>query len=214
MDGTLISGGKSRRLPPDHWLQAINDNEYQGVIFDCDGTLVESSESHFKAYQEAINAQGFDIDRNWYSQRTSLDRVSLLTLFAQVAGEEFDAGLAIEESIRAYQNHLHLIRPIKETSELLHALQGRLPIAVGTNAESEIARASLEAAGLAQIAGPIFSVSDGYLPKPASDIFLAAADRMSVLKTKVLVVEDSQHGVAAAQAVGMDVLLVSQIHRQ
>jgi beta-phosphoglucomutase-like phosphatase (HAD superfamily) len=48
------------------------------VIFDCDGTLVDSSDLHLRSFQSALRAQGHDMDRDWYHARTGLDRLSTL----------------------------------------------------------------------------------------------------------------------------------------
>ena len=57
------------------WQNDILQLGYKSFIFDCDGTLVESADVHFTSFQEAAAAQGYELDRDWYSVRTGLDRV-------------------------------------------------------------------------------------------------------------------------------------------
>ena len=45
-------------MTSDAWPQLIADEDYEAIIFDCDGTLVESSEAHFLAFQSAVQTQG------------------------------------------------------------------------------------------------------------------------------------------------------------
>lgn len=199
----------SQNVASAHWQQLVSDLEYQALIFDCDGTLVESSQAHFNSFRDAVWAQGENFDQDWYHQRTGLDRVSLLSEFALSAGPEFDIEQAVLHSISAFKDHVSLVRSIPETSKLLRAMCSRLPIAVGTNAEGEIATASLTATGLANSVDHIVSISDGLRPKPSPDVFLSAATKLNRPPSTILVIEDSEQGVLAAKRAGMNVLYLS-----
>lgn len=198
----------SRSVSHDDWEDLIAARGYKAVVFDCDGTLVESGEAHFSSFRDAARAQGAILDQAWYQQRTGLDRQSLLTEFAEIAGAGFDIDLAVEESIKAFSRHLHLVQPVPQTSRLLLRLSSRLPIAVGTNAETEVAELSLTRTDLIGAVRFIVSVSDGLAAKPSPDIFATAARRLECPARSTLVVEDSKQGVQAARSAGMDVLEV------
>ncbi|KNG93939.1 HAD family hydrolase [Pseudaestuariivita atlantica] len=198
----------TRRLPESDWEALITTRGYAAVVFDCDGTLVESADAHFRAFQDAVAAQGEVLDRDWYRQRTGLDRHSLLSEFADAAGPGFDVPRAVADSIAAFGDHVHLVRPIPRMADLLMRVSSLVPVAVGTNAETAVASASLTATGLSDAIRLIVSISDGLPPKPSPDIFATAARRLQVQARDTLVIEDSTQGVAAARAAGMDVLLV------
>lgn len=199
----------SRSVSDSDWEDLITARDYRAVVFDCDGTLVESSRAHFNSFRDAARAQGEILDKAWYEQRTGLDRSSLLKEFAASAGQSFDIDLAILQSVKAFEHHLHLVHAVPETSRLLLRLSSRLSIAVGTNAELEVAELSLAKAGLINAVRFIVSISDGLPPKPSPDIFLTAAQKMGCSAEVTLVIEDSKQGVEAARAAGMDVFQVS-----
>lgn len=196
-------------VPYQLWEELIVARGYRGIVFDCDGTLVESAEAHFNAFRDATSAQGQALDEDWYLQRTGLDRRSLLSEFALSVGSEFDVPRAVEHSISAFKDHVHLVRPVGHTSEFLLRISNELSVAVGTNAEAEVARASLTATGLIEFIQVVVSISDGLPPKPSPDIFATAAKKLDCDPQSTLVIEDSEQGVAAARAAGMNVLLVS-----
>jgi beta-phosphoglucomutase-like phosphatase (HAD superfamily) len=208
MDSIFYSRGGQRHVSSENWHSEIIAGDYRAILFDCDGTLVDSSDAHFQSFQYAARAQGFDLDRNWYALRTGLDRLSLLTAFSEEMSGAMDIALAAQQSIDAFISKTTTVSPIEETNRLLRALDRTYPMAVGTNAEIEVATASLKAVGLLDYFGAIASVSDGLPAKPAPDIFVHAAKRLGVPAAMTLVFEDSKEGVSAAIAAGSDVLQI------
>lgn len=198
------SGDGTTEVTSDTWRDAIAHHSYDAFIFDCDGTLVESAEVHFKSFFQAAAEQGHTLERDWYLARTGLDRVSLFREFAADVGR-FDIQQASKRSIEFFVGMSDQVRRIPETALLVEALGASAPLAVGTNAERPVAEASLRATGLLQHFDHIVAISDGLKPKPAPDIFRTASDLLQS-GDRVLVIEDSPQGVAAARSAGFDVI--------
>ena len=97
------------------------------------------------------------------------------------------------------------LRAIEGISELLRSLTMR--VCVASNSHLDRVRHSLEVTGLLQFFDPhVFSAIMVERGKPAPDLFLFAAERLNVSPADCLVVEDSVHGIVAAQAAGMEVV--------
>lgn len=210
----LYHEGKVINLPPSDWMGFIRGKSYSAIIFDCDGTLVESSEVHFRSFLSAAKAQGFELDRDWYYDRTGLDRNSLFEAFSEAFAPEFDIAEACVNSISYFVEHSDLVQPIALVQNLVIDLAGSYALAVATNAERQVAKASLKSVDLWDQFSILVSVSDGVPPKPAPDMFLKAAELLHTPINQALVFEDSNEGVKAALNAGMDVIQVKIEHQE
>lgn len=209
----LYAGGGVRHVETVDWMAAIEGLAAKAVIFDCDGTLVQSADAHFQAMRTAAAAQGYVLQPNWYRQRTGLDRATLFTQFQAGVAASLDIGMAIRDSMRAFPCYAPLIQPVPETLALVAQLRARgFPLAIGTNAERSIAQVSLSAVGLWDFIPVVVCISDDVLPKPNPAIFLEAARRLGAAPEQCLVVEDSEQGLSAALSAGMCALMIKPIH--
>jgi beta-phosphoglucomutase-like phosphatase (HAD superfamily) len=204
--------GNTQSITSDKWLKLIEDGGYSAIIFDCDGTLVESSEAHFQAFQASVRTQNQEMVRSWYEDRTGLDRQSILTAFAKTVSGDFDVSLAVNDSIAAFISGRSAVLPIFETVDLVKTLQPSFDLAVVTNSENDVVKASLTEIGLQNYFGHIVSISNGLPPKPAPDMFIAAANYLAASASTTLVFEDSNEGTQAGIAAGMNVIQLSPIY--
>lgn len=202
------SNAPSREVACDRWFALVKEIGVDGVIFDCDGTLVDSEKYHFAAFSRALARQGAVLDPDWYYARTGLDRRGTLLEFTRDAAVDLDLEQAITDSIAAFVALSPSVTAIPQTAALVRRLDGVLPMAVGTNGEREVAEASLSATGLRAAFAAVISISDPVRPKPAPDIFVLAAQRLGLDPARVLVFEDSAQGVKAAQNAGMAVVQI------
>jgi HAD superfamily hydrolase (TIGR01509 family) len=180
------------------------------IIFDCDGTLVDSEGMHSHTASLALTAAGFPR----YTPEYCLEHfvgVSLSEMCAIISAEE---GVALNpEPIAAHIAQLrtgeeaHALQPIEGADTVLEALPH--PRCVASNGDLPAITESLEATGLARFFHPshIYSYRMAGRPKPAPDLFLYAAGKFEVRPERCLVIEDSALGMAAARAAGMKVAL-------
>lgn len=208
LTGVLHQADGQSDLSCDSWERHVLESGYAAVIFDCDGTLIDSEEAHFSSFAQAVEDQGHVLERIWYNERTGLDRLSLLQTFRDTVAPDLDVMRAVDESIRNFITSGPPVALVPETATLVAKLKGRLPIAVSTNAERSIVTASLKAVDLIGAFDAITCTSDDVRPKPAPDLFLLAAERLKTDPLRTLVFEDSAQGIAAARAAGMDVIAV------
>jgi len=173
------------------------------VIFDCDGTLVDSEKLDNRVVVEILGERGIAVDFDEFMQRYR--GVNL-----HVAVAELEATYEVrlgEEFIAAYRSQLaELIKtdlePIPGVREVLEQL--RLPRCVATSAPQEKMRLCLETTNLRPHFGEnLFSSYDIQVWKPEPDIFLHAAKTMGFSPDECLVVEDSEVGVTAGLAAGI-----------
>jgi beta-phosphoglucomutase-like phosphatase (HAD superfamily) len=190
--------------------------DFDGYIFDCDGTLVDSMPLHFKAWSASFVHHGAPwewTEDEFYANAGVPDRVTVMDL-----NERFDADLC-PDSIHEfkaewYARHLHEIEAVAAVADLArrYHVEGR-KISVASGSDISLVAPSLEKAGLLELFEIIITPADVERGKPAPDMFLLAAERMGVAPRECLVFEDGQAGIDAANAAGMvSVFVPSRLH--
>ncbi len=180
--------------------------DFDGYIFDCDGTLVDSMPLHFRAWSASFVHHGAPwewTEDEFYANAGVPDRITVMEL-----NERFGADLCPDliHHFKAewYARHLHEIEAVEAVADLArryHA-EGR-KISVASGSDISLVAPSLAKAGLLDLFDIIITPADVERGKPAPDMFLLAAERMGVAPGGCLVFEDGQAGIDAANAAGM-----------
>ena len=177
--------------------------QYAALIFDCDGTLVDSASLHFRALRDALRAQGLELGQEWYEQRLGLSRRALFQQFEQCFGAKIDVASASELSDRIYASISHELAEIPLIASIAREHHGKVPMAVASGGERFVLATSLRAAGLVDLFDHVVSISDVGQGKPSPALFLEAARRLGHLPAECLVFDDTDEGIEAARRAGM-----------
>ena len=173
------------------------------ILFDCDGTLLLTSDLHFAAISGAVEQQGAQMPRDWYMSLTGLGRRDLLAAFTRDFGISLNLPRAIDDSISATIAFASEARENPRVAAFARHVYGRFPTAVVTNSETAIASALLHEVGLLTFFDALITCDSAPRPKPAPDLYLAAASHLGVPPSKCLVFEDSDQGILAAKLADM-----------
>ncbi len=180
------------------------------VIFDLDGTLVDSEDLYFESDRRFVERFG-----GVYDDAFRAECIGMGTLpFCRLIKEKYGLTESVEALVELKdQYYLETARGrITAFPEMLKLVQAfsveRLPMAVASGSSLTVIHEVLALTGLAPYFTHLYSSEAVPNPKPAPDIFLHAARQLEAIPAACLVFEDSQHGVAAALAAGMRVVAV------
>lgn len=179
------------------------DPRAKAVIFDLDGTLVDSMNAHFQAWREALLAHEVDIDAAEFAElggRTSHDIVAAIN---ERHGVQLDPVAVALQKDAAFVRHVPLLHTRDAIRTLLEQASGKLPCGVATNEHLGVANIVMRTTGLASLVNAMVTSDEVESPKPAPDVFLECAARLGVAPADCQAFEDSDSGIAAARAAGM-----------
>jgi HAD superfamily hydrolase (TIGR01509 family) len=179
------------------------------VIFDCDGTLVDSETLSNAALLAVLHEDGFsqyDMDyalTHWLGTTVA----DSLRAIAAETGREIrdDVTARYIARVRALQDTD--LNPVAGAAHLIGTCKRDAQVCVASNGERNNVLQALTVTGLMPFftEHSVFTKIQVERPKPYPDLFLFAAERMGVAPEKCLVVEDSTTGVRAGVAAGMTV---------
>ena len=185
-------------------------NGFEAVIFDCDGTLVDSMSAHFDAWCEALavfGAGGIFKEDVFFAMggRPTRDIVADLN---QEYDLKLDADAVAYAKREAYLKKLSGLEFIEEVAEFASSLRGKLPLAVASGGSRDVIEKTLKNFECSVWWDEVVTADDLRNGKPAPDIFLKAAELLGVAPEKCLVIEDAPPGLEAARAAGMQVVAI------
>ena len=177
----------------------------QCIIFDCDGTLVDSEAITNQVIAEMASELGIEMTGEEASTTfggKTLDGV--VYKMRELSGNDLPNDWLPRLIQRVNESWESKLMPVKGVKELLEKI--KIPVCVASNGEPTHVRHSLRLTKLYDFFGDkIFTASEVSVPKPAPDLFLYAAKKMGFKPNECVVIEDSVTGVTAAVNAEMEV---------
>jgi HAD superfamily hydrolase (TIGR01509 family) len=186
----------------------------RAVIFDLDGTLIDSEENYYLADRELLARRGIEFtkeDKRTYVGGSNLDMMA--DLVRRYGLRDDPAALGAEKNqiyLAIADNRTRLFPEMKRFWDML---RGRgIPLAVASGSSCEVIARLLGKVGLASDARVAVSAEQVPRGKPSPDIFLEAARRLGVPPQECAVIEDARFGVEAARRAFMRCIAVPYLH--
>ncbi len=184
----------------------------EAVIFDCDGTLVDSEPLARRAWERTLAPYGYTISEAEYPGLVGLPYARVHGFFAEripglpAAGafwEDYAGTLfsLIDTELQPFADALATVEELRE---------GGIAVAVASSSPRARLDRTLRRAGLAEAFAVSVAGDEIEHGKPAPDMFLAAAAGLRVAPRRCAVIEDSPPGVAAGLAAGMRTVAIAR----
>jgi HAD superfamily hydrolase (TIGR01509 family) len=190
-------------------------NKIKAVIFDMDGVLIDAKDWHYEALNRALRHFGFNISR--YDHLVTFDGLPTRKKLEMLSQEH-----GLPTSLHYFLNELKQIY----TTEIIHtrckplflhefALSNLKSMGYKTAVASNSVRNSIELmmskSNLDQFLDTIVSNQDVKHGKPDPEIYFKTMNMLGVSPAETLVLEDNEHGIAAARAAGTHLMIIEEV---
>jgi phosphoglycolate phosphatase-like HAD superfamily hydrolase len=178
------------------------------ILFDVDGTLVDSNDAHAQAWGQAFSEAGVAVDPAHVRRCIGMGGDKLMP---EVSGISDDSDLGRRISTRRGEifktEWLPRLQPFRDAGRLVAAFKARgLTVVAASSAKEDELRPLLEVAGVAALLDAATSSDDADESKPEPDIVIAALHRARSAPADALMIGDTPYDVEAATRAGVRIV--------
>ena len=176
----------------------------EGLIFDCDGTGVDTMPIHYAAWCSTTAKHGLEFPEDRFYALGGVSPFEVLRMLSEEQGVEIDAEAVTFQKEAKYMELIADAEEIPEVMQIVREQHGKLPMAIASGGTHETVEGILQHCGIRHYFDAIVTSQDVENPKPAPDTFLEAARRIKVAPEKCRAYEDADMGIKAIIAAGME----------
>jgi beta-phosphoglucomutase family hydrolase len=185
--------------------------EPRGLIFDCDGTLADTMPLHWHAWQMVTQRHGLHFPEDRFYSLGGVPSHDILKMLAGEQGRPLDHIAVAHEKEETYLPLMAQVKPVQAVVEIAKANYGKIPLAVASGGTEKVITMVLERLNIRHLFDAIVTSEMVKNQKPAPDIFLEAARRIGVEPKFCRGYEDTDLGLQAIRAAGMDAVDVREL---
>ena len=183
----------------------------KGLIFDCDGTLADTMPLHWRAWQMITQRHQFHFPEDRFYALGGVPSRDILKMLGHEQGRSLDHIAIAHEKEEAYLAMMADAEPIHAVVEIARAHHGKIPMAVASGGTQRIICQVLEQLKIRDLFDAVVTSEMVKNQKPAPDIFLEAARRIGVDPKSCRAYEDTDLGMQAIRAAGMEAVDVRDL---
>lgn len=178
----------------------------KAIIFDCDGTLVETLDAHYEAWDLIFKKNNVPLDLSYlekYNSYPSWQIAEDLIKDGYLKGEPHQIA-ELKENL--YLEKLVSAKPIERTIDYVKAYHKKLPLIVLSGGIRAGVLKSLELHNLVRYFDLIIGADDKYPPKTSPEVFRILAKELVLEPNQILIFEDGDMGIKNAKIAGIKVI--------
>ena len=183
----------------------------RAVLFDWDGTLVDTRRVIVATFQQVSREVSADVSAEFIERRIGTGAAQTFREILQAAGKHFDDTLIqklLEKKIQTEMSMSSYVELFPGALPLLETLQGKIRLALASMNNRPVIEDLLNILKILNCFEVTITVEEVNKFKPDPEIFLKAASKLRCSPADCVVVEDSIFGVQAAKSAGMDCIAV------
>ena len=193
----------------------LSERALKGLIFDCDGTLVDTMPAYYESWRRLCENNDLSLTEEEFYGYAGVPVPDIIADVVKKSGKKGklnEADLLREKASYGHESLKKIGQPaIKCVVDIVKKYHGKLPMAVASSGIRSHVMESLRCNNLEHYFDAIICGEDVSNPKPAPDIFLLAAKKIGVDPSKCRGFEDGEVGLQALHAAGMEVVDVKLI---
>tara|TARA_B100000614_G_scaffold178844_1_gene159696 strand:+ start:714 stop:1376 length:663 start_codon:yes stop_codon:yes gene_type:complete len=188
----------------------VQSTQFEAVIFDMDGVIVDSEPLHEQSFLEVWDELGYGNNHgihlpDFYGRSDRVVWEAFIEKHNPTPAIEKLIGLRVERLIRMLREQEPLFDGV---TDLIQRLAKRYPLGLASGSIHRVIDEVLAMQNLRYYFKDVTSSEDVPEPKPSPEIFLLSAKRLGVPPEKCCVIEDTVNGIKAGKAAGMNVIAI------
>lgn len=187
----------------------IDLTPFEGIIFDMDGTLVDSMGAHVEAWKLTCEAFGYPFDPDYLHRLGGVPTLQTVELMNLHFHHHADPKEVAAFKKQTFDKLAHIPTLISDTVSIFNHYVNTRPIAVGTGSDRNHAQWVLSQHDLLDQLDALVTADDVTNGKPHPETFLLAAEKMNIAPERCVVFEDTEMGQRAALDAGMQCIMVN-----
>jgi len=176
----------------------------KALIFDCDGTLADSMPLHWRAWNQITSSHSIQFSVDRFYSLGGVPARDILKMLGQEQGLAIDPIALAKEKELTFERLIPQIQEIAVVTKVARENLGILPMAVASGGTRRVVTQTLQHLGISHLFQAVVVSEDVINQKPAPDIFLEAARRLGVEPRFCRAYEDTDLGIQAIRAAGME----------
>ena len=183
----------------------------KGIIFDCDGTLADTMPLHWRVWQALARKYNFEFPEERFYAFGGVPTRDILKKLGEEQGISLDCMAIAREKEAGYLPLVAQVEPINSVVGIARENFGKIPMAVASGGSRRVIEQVLEHLAIRHLFTAVVTNEDVTRHKPAPDIFLEAARRIGVPPQCCRAYEDTDLGIQAIRAAGMEAVDVREL---
>lgn len=183
----------------------------RGIIFDCDGTLADTMPLHWRAWQTITKKHKLHFAEDRFYALGGVPSRDILKMLGEEQNIVIDHLKVSHEKEAEYLPLIAQVEPINTVVGVARENFGKIPLAVASGGNHSVIEQVLEHLGIRKLFAAVVTSEDVVNQKPAPDIFLEAARRIGVDPQFCRAYEDTDIGLQAIRAAGMEAVDVRKL---
>ena len=176
----------------------------KGLIFDCDGTIVDTMPIHYAAWCATTVKHGLEFPEDRFYALGGVSPFEVLRMLSEEQGVEIDAEAVTFQKEAKYMELIGDADEIPEVMQIVRENHGKIPMAIASGGTHETVEGILQHCNIRHYFDAVVTSQDVKKAKPAPDTFLEAARRIKISPENCRAYEDADMGIKAIIAAGME----------